>query len=175
MAQVGDASINAFVLSQENRLSGIVFTLANNATINFVRARLRDNATANSHQVRAAIYSGNTLVASSASRQDIGNTEATYDFTIGYAANAGTYRAVIFGDSGNTGGDIELYCDFVGGEGVTDDNVFTYPDLPNPADLQVADVRYSMLVDYTEGGGGGALKPPSDMNGGFSDLTGGMQ
>lgn len=155
MAQQGDSTISAFDLNIDGRISGMEFVMPATFTLNFIRANLMEDNTANAHTVGAAVYQGNTLIATSNVRNDIAlGSYANYDFTFSSGVTglaAGTYRFVLLADP-NVGG-LLLGTNFSAGTSVTDDNVFaTPPAFPNPADLVAANFNDAVLIDYTEGG-----------------------
>lgn len=169
MAQQGTDADLGFWQGIEAAIVVKSFTLPA-CTVNFVRARLRETTTNNTHRVRGIIYStGNSKLYETSSRQDITTTGATYDFTFtGATLSAGTYYVGVIGNS--AADSVEISNDFatvdpfqfsVAGSG--DDTEPTSPIAPTTAAIGTSGgfQDWSILVDYTEGGGGGGTIVPA--------------
>jgi len=152
MAQVGTSADLGFWQAFDDAI--IVSRLTVPAcTINFIRVRLKETGSSNAHQVRAVIYSGNTLVASSSVRSDITNgAGTTYDFTIASGVGAAEYGFGVLSDNGTD--EIQISNGFDGTPAAyADTGISGAPTAPNPADLiALSPWNLAVLVDYTEGG-----------------------
>lgn len=156
MATQGSTAITGFPQDIEQRIVGAEFTVPA-CTMVRISAMLSESSTPNDHGWRAAIYSGNTLVSSSAIVSTVSTTPAVVNFPITTVLGAGAYRFCILAD--NAAGQAFIDGDFSGGAGLfyTDDNVFEVagdPVFPGTADLVDADpTRYAIEIEYNVGGG----------------------
>jgi hypothetical protein len=155
VATQGSTAITGFPQDIEQRIVGAAFTVPA-CTMARISAMLSESSTPNDHGWRAAIYSGNTLVAQSSIVSTVGTTPAVINFPITTVLGAAEYRFCVLAD--NAAGGANIAGDFSGGAAAfyTDDNVAEVagdPVFPGTADLGDANpTRYAIEIEYTESG-----------------------
>jgi hypothetical protein len=158
MATFGYTSAGAtrFDTPTNDIVYGSVFTSGAAGTLDKITVFLVKSGTLTTPRVKAAIYSGTTLVGVSTNERTMAEfttSAAPYDFSFsGETINAATdYGLVVFVEHGDGSNFIGTYRDNTGG---TSESYYkTYGSFNNPATWTAGSRKNSIYATYTEAGG----------------------
>lgn len=154
------AGVSTFLSATATYIVGNTYTSGANAgTLNKITAFLNKTGTPTGKRVKAAIYSGTTLLGASSDilQTDLSTTITAVDFTFsGETILAATdYTLVLMIEPRIDGSNLmTFYRDASGVNSVS--ATVTYGSFPSPATWTAGTRKYSIYATYTEGGGASA-------------------